>query len=120
MNSAPRVGWPTDFTKITFVNKGIDFIDLPNIFRDNTVESIIPNYFENKEPLIICYKYSKPIRSTIFNFNKLLGDPSYKDSIFFKTQLFVNETLPPQKMNNFTRWFLAVYLFLQAQRDGGL
>ena len=61
------------FIKIPFINKGIDFIDLPSIFRDNTVESSIPDYFENKEPPIICYKYNKPIRSTIFNFNKLVA-----------------------------------------------
>ena len=36
------------FIKIPFINKGIDFIDLPSIFRDNTVESSIPDYFENK------------------------------------------------------------------------
>ena len=53
------------FIKIPFIKKGIDLI-----FRDNTVESSIPDYFENKEPPIICYKYNKPIRSTIFNFNK--------------------------------------------------
>ena len=62
------------FIKIPFINKGIDFIDLPSIFRDNTVESSILNYFENKEPPIICYKYNKPIRSTIFNFNKLVAN----------------------------------------------
>ena len=61
------------FIKIPFINKGIDFIDLPSIFRDNTVESSIPDYFENREPPIICYKYNKPIRSTIFNFNKLVA-----------------------------------------------
>ena len=44
--------------KILCINKGIDFIDLPRIFRDNTVESSIPDYFENKEPPIICYKYN--------------------------------------------------------------
>ena len=44
------------FIKIAFINKGIDFIDFPSIFRDNTVESSIPDYFENKEPPIICYK----------------------------------------------------------------
>ena len=60
--------------KIPFINKGIDFIDLPSIFRDNTVEASIPDYFENKEPPIICYKYNKPIRSTIFNFNKLVAN----------------------------------------------
>ena len=52
----------------------IDFIDLPSIFRYNTVESSIPDYFESKEPPIICYKYNKPIRSTIFNFNKLVAN----------------------------------------------
>ena len=62
------------FIKIPFINKGIDFIDLPSIFRDNTVESSIPDYFENREPPIICYKYNKSIRSTIFNFNKLVAN----------------------------------------------
>ena len=62
------------FIKLPFINKGIDFIDLPSIFRDNTVESSIPDYFENKEPPIICYKYNKPIRNTIFNSNKLVAN----------------------------------------------
>ena len=44
------------------------------MFRNNTVELSIPNYFENEEPPIICYKYNKLIRSTIFNFNKLVAD----------------------------------------------
>ena len=60
---------------IPFINEGIDFIDLPtSIFRDNTVKSSIPDFFENTEPPIICYKYNKPIRSTIFNFNKLVAN----------------------------------------------
>ena len=43
----------------------MDFIDLPSVFRDKSVQSFIP---------IICYKYSKPIRSAIFNFNKHVSD----------------------------------------------
>ena len=39
-----------------------------------TVISSIPNYFNNSETPIICYKYNKPIRSTIFNFNKIIND----------------------------------------------
>ena len=50
------------FIKIPFIHKGIDFIDLPSIFRDNTVESSIPDYFENKEPPIICYKYNNLLK----------------------------------------------------------
>ena len=36
--------------------------------------SFIPNYFNNSDTPIICYKYNKPIRSTILNFNKTLSD----------------------------------------------
>ena len=62
------------FIKIPFINKGIEFIDLFSIFRDNNVISAIPSYFENTESPIICYKYNKPIRNTILNFNKLVSD----------------------------------------------
>ena len=62
------------FIKIPFINKGMDFIDLPSIFRDKSVQSSIPNHFKNCEVPIICYKYNKPIRGAIFNFNKLVSD----------------------------------------------
>ena len=38
------------------------------------VSSSFPNYFHNSETPIICYKYNKPIRSTLFNFNKIVND----------------------------------------------
>ena len=62
------------FIKNPFINKGIDFIDLPNIFQDKSVIQSIPTYFQNSERPIICYKYNKPIRNTIFNFNKRVSD----------------------------------------------
>ena len=62
------------FIKIPFINKGIEFIDLPGIFKDRSVTSSIPAHFQNSEPPIICYKYNKPIRNTVFNFNKLVSD----------------------------------------------
>ena len=49
----------------------MDFIDLPSIFQDKSVTSSIPDYFQNSEPLMICYNYNEPIRNIIFNFNKL-------------------------------------------------
>ena len=61
------------FIKIPFINKGMDFIDLRSKFQDKSVTSSIPDYFQNSEPPIICYKYNKPIRHTIFNFNKLVS-----------------------------------------------
>ena len=69
-----EMGHTRHFIKIPFTNKDIDFIDLPSIFRDNTVESSIPDDFENKEPPFICYRYNKPIRTTIFNFNKSVAN----------------------------------------------
>ena len=50
------------FIKIPFINKGMDFIDLPSIFRDRSVQSSIPNYFKN-------VKY----RSFVINIINLLG-----------------------------------------------
>ena len=46
------------FIKIPFINKGMDFIDLPSIFQDKSVTSSIPDYFQNSEPPIICYMYT--------------------------------------------------------------
>ena len=47
------------FIKIPFINKGMDFIDLPSFFQDKSVTSSIPDYFQNSEPPIICYKYTE-------------------------------------------------------------
>ena len=60
--------------KIPFINKRIEFIDLPSIFKDRSVTSSIPTYFQNSERPIICYKYNKSIKKTVFNFNKLVSD----------------------------------------------
>ena len=38
----------------------------------NLVSSSIPNYLNNSETPIIYYKYNKQIRSTMFNFNKIV------------------------------------------------
>ena len=61
-------------SKFPSINKGMKFIDLHSIFKDNLVISSIPNYVNNSETPIICYKYNKPIRSSIFNFNKIVTD----------------------------------------------
>ena len=57
----------------------MELIDLHSIFKDNLVISSIPNYFNNSETPIICYKHNKPIRSTIFNCDKIVTDKN-KDS----------------------------------------
>ena len=52
----------------------MEFIDIHSIFKDNLVISSIPNYFNNSETPIICYKFNKSIRSALFNFNKIVTD----------------------------------------------
>ena len=63
------------FIKLHFINEGI-FTGLPStcIFKDRLVTSAIPAYLKNSEAPIICYKYNKPILSTIFDYNKLVSD----------------------------------------------
>ena len=69
-----EVNYKQHFIKNPFINKGMEFSVLHSIFKDNLVISSIPNYVENSETPIICYKYNKPIRSTIFNFNKIVTE----------------------------------------------
>ena len=52
----------------------MEFISLSSIFKDKSVTSAIPAYLKNTEAPIICYKYNKSIRTTIFNVNKLVSD----------------------------------------------
>ena len=61
------------FIKIPFMGKGIEFIDLPSIFKDRSVTSSIPACFRDSEPPVVCCGYNKPIRNTVFNFNKLVS-----------------------------------------------
>ena len=69
-----KINHQRHFIKIPFINKGMDFIALPSIFQDRSVTSSIHDYIQNSEPPINCYKYNKPNRHTIFNFNKLVSD----------------------------------------------
>ena len=47
----PHIDWDIFFIKVQVVNKGIEFINLLSIFKDNSV--ISPTYFENKKSSII-------------------------------------------------------------------
>ena len=62
------------FLKISYLNKGIDFIDLAGIFKDRRVSDKIPKYFKNSETPMICYKYKKATRCLLFNYNKIVSD----------------------------------------------
>ena len=57
------------FIKIPFINKGMDFIDLPSIFRDKSVQSSIPNYNHPYQIISRTVKY----QSFVINIINLLG-----------------------------------------------
>ena len=48
------------FIKISFINKGTEFVDLPSIFKDRSVSSSIPIYFQNSDPPIIFINITSP------------------------------------------------------------
>ena len=70
----PFIASEVSHKRKVLLNIGINFIGLPNIFKGRFVISSIPDYFENKGPPIICYKYNTPIKYTIFNYNELVSD----------------------------------------------
>ena len=59
----------THFIKLDFNNNGIDAVSLPSILRSKSVTETVPTYFEEKEPPIFSYTYTKAIASKIFNFS---------------------------------------------------
>ena len=87
LNMHSEINHIRHFIKIQFVNKGIEFINLPSIFKDKSVITSIPTYFENKESPIICYKYNKPICSTVFNYNKLITELDIEKILFLTLEI---------------------------------
>ena len=59
------------FIKISFINNGIEFIDLLSTFRDNNVMSSIPSYFENAESHITNIK-NLSVMLYLISINKFL------------------------------------------------
>ena len=49
----PALPPKTQFIIIKFVNQGLDFLNISNIFRDHRVTSKISQYFENLDPPLI-------------------------------------------------------------------
>ena len=58
---------------VTFL--GVEYINLPSIFKDKSLIIFsISTYFENKESPIIYYRYNKQFRSTVLNYNKIVTE----------------------------------------------
>ena len=60
------------FLKLKFENKGIDAINISNLFRNKGVTSKIPTYFQHRDSPLISYTYTKPVASKLFNYKQAL------------------------------------------------
>ena len=69
------------YIRIKFINQGLDFLNISNIFRDHRVTSKTPQYFENLDRPLIWYRYKTPISNTIFNYSQVTFDPDVRSSI---------------------------------------
>ena len=58
-----------EILKFIFVNKGMDNIDLSNILHNKRTCEKVPQYFQNRSPPVITYKYSNTVAAKILNFN---------------------------------------------------
>ena len=58
------------FFILSFINKGIEKIGLERILREKNTVSLVPKSFRYSP--IISYRYTKPIRNKIFNYQKAL------------------------------------------------
>ena len=63
-----------DFYHICFRDKGLDYINISGILRNEKVLNKIPVYFSDKEPPIIGYKFNKSIAGKLFNYKQTLSE----------------------------------------------
>ena len=57
---------------IGFVNKGLEFINLPKILRSETVKGNSPHLMEETDVPMVVYSLSQPIRSKVFNYKQFV------------------------------------------------
>ena len=67
------------FLKVEFANKGLDAVNISNIFHQKSVQKTIPDYFKNKATPVISYTYTKSIASKDFNHKRVLETFNLKD-----------------------------------------
>ena len=57
-----------------FINKGIEYLNLPKILHSKVLRDLIPSGCKFKEPPIVTYKYLKTIGQSIFNYRQTLSN----------------------------------------------
>jgi len=65
--------------KLDFLSKGYDMLNLPALFRDKELISLIPYGFKVNSPTI-CFSSVKPISKNVYNYNQFSKDYIDSDS----------------------------------------
>ena len=72
---------PTHICIVEFVNKAVEFINLPRIFHDKKLHESFPKVVGKFDPPTVVYKLVDPIRSKLFNFNKFVANLNISEFI---------------------------------------
>ena len=59
---------------IPFVNKAMDFINLPQIIRSKHAKENMPSVLTDEDIPMVVYSLSQPIRSRILNYKKFVTE----------------------------------------------
>ena len=70
----PKRKVPKYRISIPFLNKAMDFINLPQIIRSNAAKESMPSILSDDDIPMIVYSLSQPIRSRILNYKKFFSD----------------------------------------------
>ena len=62
---------------LTFINKGIEMINLGRILNDRTIKEAFP--LESSDNPMIVYNYTKPVRNKIVNYRQTVQSAVYED-----------------------------------------
>ena len=58
---------------IPFVNKALDFINLPQILRNSDVKANSPNLMDESDVPMVVYSLTQPIRSCVLNYKQFVS-----------------------------------------------
>ena len=61
IESKPKVNERRNFLRVFFHSKGIEMVNLSSIMHSKQARLAIPDFFQDKDPPIISYTYTKPI-----------------------------------------------------------
>ena len=76
-----EINYIRHFIKFNLSTRGLNSVTYPVYLKINLLYFLFLLILKTKESPIICYKYNKPIRITVFKFNKLVTELDIENSI---------------------------------------